>query len=347
MEIQPGLISQRSSFAKRRFNLSGAHHISQLHIQTVISSYIGQRKQSMQRPLVIGIPIKGNLGFSENKGPSCFGYAAFQGFNQPMFDNFVIAIAKEVILRRQPELLYVHICQIDNAKHYAGLGSEKVCRAIENTDRLLGELISALTQANILEETNIILCADHGQQPVTHISYPNRILASHGLLQGDNSGNILQWRAQVQSACLSAFLYAESEEAAKIALNILSCPENMDELGISKIISRKETKEKYHLDGDFAAVLLGKPGVYFHNAMDTGAALLTSEQAGIAYKANHGHDPHTGEKPFFLISGPDAAAGVHIQNMKLIDEALTVAALMVFEMPWADGIARTELIKPL
>lgn len=124
------------------------------------------------------------------------------GFHQPEFDTFVCRIAEEVIRRRRPELLYVHMCQIDNAKHYRGLNSPERIRAIENTDALLGRLLAALEQEGLREDTHIVLCSDHGQMPVERVSYPNRLLAVHGLLAAGDGGAIPHWQAQVQSACL-------------------------------------------------------------------------------------------------------------------------------------------------
>lgn len=266
------------------------------------------------------------------------------GFQQPMFDHFVIAAAKEVILRRQPELLYVHICQVDNAKHYSGLDSQNVRQAIENTDALLGELLNALAQAGIAEQTNIILCSDHGQQPVKLVSYPNKFLHENGLLQMNADGTIPTWQAQVQSACLSAFLYADSDEAAERALRLISTPKNKEALGICEILTREEATKRFHLNGDFSAVLLGKNGVFFHNGLNSDGLLLTVKQSGVSYRANHGHNPFEGEKPFFLISGPDAAVGVRLDGINLVDEAPTVATLMGLNMPWADGVPQRKML---
>lgn len=267
-----------------------------------------------------------------------------QGFNQPMFDTFVIAMACEVIRRQRSELLYVHICQVDNAKHYYGLGSPEVQQALLRTDQLLGQLICALDDVKVRDDTNIVLCSDHGQQPVTHVSYPNRLLAAHGFLSPAHNSDIETWRAQVQSACLSAFVYADSRQSARQALELLSLPENKRTLGIADVLTKETAERRFHLTGDFSAVLLGQPGIYFHNALDIGPFLLPIEESGLKYKANHGHDPLQGEKPFFLIFGPDARPGVRIQTMKLIDEAPTIAALMGFPLPHADGHPQTCLL---
>ena len=143
-----------------------------------------------------------------------------QGFRQPMFDTFVTAIAEEIIRRRAPRLLYVHICQLDNAKHYFGLGSAQTHAALSNTDHLLGRLLKALEETGVLAQTDIVLCADHGQRPVTRVSFPNRFLRAQGLLT-PAEGGVSDWRAQVHSSCLSGFLY---ENGARAVHMRSACP---------------------------------------------------------------------------------------------------------------------------
>ena len=266
-----------------------------------------------------------------------------QGFRQPMFDRFVTAIAGEVIRRRAPRLLYVHICQVDNAKHYHGLHSPEVATALENTDRLLGQLLKALQEERLLAQTNIVLCSDHGQLPVTRISWPNRFLRERGLLVPTADG-VSAWRMQAHSACLSAFVYTAAGQDGDAAVRLFSAPDVMRGLGISEVVPRAQAVERFHLDGDFAAVLLGGDGVYFCDGMDEGPWLAPAAQSGVRYMANHGHDPARGEKPFFLVHGPQARNGARLQGVRLIDEPLTVAAMMGLAMPWADGRVLKEMI---
>lgn len=263
-----------------------------------------------------------------------------QGFRQPMFDEFVCRIAEEMILRRAPELMYVHMCQVDNAKHYAGLNAPEVARALKNTDGLLGRLLAALEAAGVRQEANIVLCSDHGQMPVERVSYPNRLLAARGLLAVGAGESIRAWRAQVQSACLSALLYAR-DDAAEEAVELLWA--HRDELGVEAILTRDQCRKRFQLDGNFEAALLGKAGTYFHNDAKDGPLCATG---ALPYRANHGHDPRLGEKPFFLISGPRAAAHARLEHgFRLIDEAPTIAAMMNLQMPEADGTPRCELLR--
>lgn len=266
-----------------------------------------------------------------------------QGFRQPMFDTFVTAIAEEIIRRRAPQLLYVHICQLDNAKHYFGLGSAQTHAALSNTDHLLGRLLKALEETGVLAQTDIVLCADHGQRPVTRVSFPNRFLRTQGLLT-PAEGGVSDWRAQVHSACLSAFLYENGAENAGAALRLLEEESVRRALGIASVTPRAQAVERYHLDGGFAAALLGEEGVFFSDDMDDGPLLAPAAQTGVRYLANHGHDPAVGEKPFFLLHGPHARRGARLCGARLIDEAPTVAAVLGLEMPWADGRALRELL---
>ncbi len=264
------------------------------------------------------------------------------GFRQPMFDAFVCRIAEEMILRRNPQLLYVHMCQVDNAKHRFGLHSTEVQQAIRNTDELLGHLISMIEKMGQRENTNIVVCSDHGQMEVERVSYPNRLLAANALIHAEDSIHITQWSAQVQSACLSAFLYCK-DGAEREALDLLES--NLDALGIEQVLSKAEAKERFDLEGDFSAVLIGKAGTYFDNDMHGIPLLVQKDEAAMPYRANHGHDPRVGEKPIFLISGKKAGNTRISHGFRLIDEAPTIAKMMGFEMPEAQGKACECLIK--
>ena len=103
-----------------------------------------------------------------------------QGFRQPMFDTFVAAIAEEVIRRRAPRLLYVHICQVDNAKHCFGLAPRRCRPRFATPTACWGGFCGRWRRRACWRRTDIALCADHGQRPVTRVSFPNRFLARGG-----------------------------------------------------------------------------------------------------------------------------------------------------------------------
>ena len=59
--------------------------------------------------------------------------------------------------------------------------------------------------------------------------------------------------------------------------------------------------------------------------------------AGLSYRANHGHDPARGQSPFFALKGPDVRQGALVEQADLIDEPVTIARLLGLSMPWAQG----------
>ncbi len=267
-----------------------------------------------------------------------------RGFEQPRFDEFVTACAERVIRDRAPELLYVHICAVDNAKHYWGPGSKEVSEALSRTDALLGRLLHALDAAGVREETNIVLCSDHGQLPVDTGSWPNRFLKHAGYLGLMPDGSI-DWSIECHSACLTAQVYARTRAFEARAREVFFDAAVQKALGIARALTREEARDEHGLAGGFCLVLEAAPGVLFLDDVKGDPLMSPLADAGIRYRANHGHDPRLGDQPFFLIAGPGAKAGASIDAARLIDEPVTVAALMGFDMPWAEGRVLSEMLK--
>ncbi len=266
-----------------------------------------------------------------------------RGFAQPEFDRFAFACGMEVLRRKAPRLLYLHICQVDNAKHYYGLDSPQVYTALKRTDALLSGLLDYLDSQGLASRTAILLCSDHGQVPVHIASYPNLYLCDHGLICQRN-GAMMQWQAQSHSACCSAQVYAATPQAAETVFRLFSTPEAQDALGIAQIYTKAELQERFHLDGSFVFHLEGRPGILFQDGLSASAYTVPLAKAGTPYLANHGHDPARSSAPFFLLSGPGVRAGARLSSAALVDEPATVAQLCRFSMPNIQGRVLSELL---
>lgn len=62
----------------------------------------------------------------------------------------------------RPELMFVHFSDPDEAGHAAGWLSSAQLQAARECDRCLGTLVQALQRSGLLEETLILVSADHG-----------------------------------------------------------------------------------------------------------------------------------------------------------------------------------------
>jgi len=72
------------------------------------------------------------------------------------------ARAIEFVTARKPDLMFVHLDHVDHAGHEYGHGSAEYIAAVEEADRLTGELLAALERAGLFSGALLILTADHG-----------------------------------------------------------------------------------------------------------------------------------------------------------------------------------------
>lgn len=68
----------------------------------------------------------------------------------------------QFIQKAKPNLMFVHFDGVDEAGHSTFWGSDVYYQAARNVDAQIGVLVAALKQANIFEETFVVVTADHG-----------------------------------------------------------------------------------------------------------------------------------------------------------------------------------------
>lgn len=70
--------------------------------------------------------------------------------------------ACDLILKEQPDFLFVHFDHVDHAGHEFGHFTDKYYKSIQLADSLTGVVINALKKAGIYDQTYILVTADHG-----------------------------------------------------------------------------------------------------------------------------------------------------------------------------------------
>jgi predicted AlkP superfamily pyrophosphatase or phosphodiesterase len=83
-------------------------------------------------------------------------------------DRQVVDQTLEVIQTELPDLLFVHLPDVDSVGHLTGWLSPGQLQVLTMTDNLIGELIAALEAQAYLDETLIIITADHGGSGTIH-----------------------------------------------------------------------------------------------------------------------------------------------------------------------------------
>jgi predicted AlkP superfamily pyrophosphatase or phosphodiesterase len=83
-------------------------------------------------------------------------------------NEVVVMHTEECIAEYKPNLLFVHLPDVDSAGHRSGWGSAEQIAALEKTDIQVGRIFEALKGAGMRPSTVVILSADHGGAAHTH-----------------------------------------------------------------------------------------------------------------------------------------------------------------------------------
>ncbi len=263
----------------------------------------------------------------------------------PESDEFVGKVAAAILREYKPNLLLLHPADIDSARHGKGLFGAHVDQAVRDTDMYLGWLMDAAQEAGILENTDFVLMSDHGQMEIVRVMNLNVKLAENGLIDVDENGNFVGWRAYVKSVGMSAHVYVQNPADEPAVRRLLDEMLSEETYGFSEILTREEVKERFHLDGDFAFVLETDGFTTFGD--DWRRPLVrpydrTDYRHG---KATHGYMPHKGPQAIFVAAGPHIKQGVEIESGKLVQGAPTMAKILGIDLTEAQGTPWDEIVQ--
>ena len=72
------------------------------------------------------------------------------------------------IKEKKPALLFIHIDAIDHAGHAFGRGTPEYYAALEHADGQIAQIVEAIKEAGIYDDTVVILTSDHGHNGTGH-----------------------------------------------------------------------------------------------------------------------------------------------------------------------------------
>ena len=84
-------------------------------------------------------------------------------FDFGISSDFAVAVGMmQFILHFKPNLMFVHFDSVDHGGHSSCWGCEEYYEHARNVDQFLGWILDALKDADIFEQTLVIVTADHG-----------------------------------------------------------------------------------------------------------------------------------------------------------------------------------------
>lgn len=237
------------------------------------------------------------------------------------------------VISEKPFFMSAYFASFDESAHQNGVYSREAANSLEKIDRMLGELIE---EAMKITEGHLIVCvvADHGTLDNTHNISPNVLLHDAGLIETDEQGKILSWKAFSQRAGGTAEIRLADPEDAKAAQALKAVMEQLASdpgSGILEVLTGEEARAR----GGFpeaAYVLVSQKGYELRDDV-TGDYCRTR----LTQKAQHGYSENFPEmRASFMLTGEGIEKG-QIDNVRLIDVAPTLAGLMNFSLPDAEG----------
>ena len=259
------------------------------------------------------------------------------GIAQPELDEFVTAIAVDTIKTKQPDLLAVHLVDLDSMRHEYGVLSDQAKEAVIRMDRHLGQIIDAMKEMNIYEDTVLAVMGDHYQIDTHTVIRPNYLFLDKGWQTIDRKRNIKDWKVLAKAADGACYIYRKDLSVTnKMILDALKGIEDR----VETIYSAAEAR-KMGADENCLFILEAKPGYYFESDvlypfMESTAKNLPDRKL---HSATHGFSPK--KKKYattLMVSGPGIDKDAVVEKGRLIDEGPTLLHAIGLKFPEAtDG----------
>lgn len=256
--------------------------------------------------------------------------------------------ACHLIRQRKPNLLLVHLLNVDSTHHAEGAQSPPGYTAIAYADLCVAKVLAALTEAGIRDKTTVFVLADHGFTLTPKAVRPNSLLRQQGLLSVGPAGKISQAQVHVVPEGGIGLVYCTRPESAaadsKRAAELFSGKE-----GIEAILEPARFAEyglphprEYRQAPDL--VLVAKDG-YGVSGSAEGDAFVTTNVEGRVSLGSHGFISTLPKmNALCVLSGSRVRPGTRIQEAENIDVAATAARLLELNDFQSDGRVLKEAL---
>ena len=233
-----------------------------------------------------------------------------KGILQPYLDDFATAVALDLLHRsRGPDLLMLHLVDVDDAKHHHGVHSDETRDACDRSAARIARLLAAAGPA-----ATVLLFGDHAQIDVHTRLDPADRLQKAGLA------------VRVHEAGGGALLFPEPGYEPK-----------RDDPRLQALL-----EEWRREPGGGLRTWLDRAGLVAEGAGNESTLALLDAEDGFSfdegYRATHGHLPtHPGISTTLFAKGPGILPGITIDKAEIIDIGPTIAHLLGIGLPDAEG----------
>jgi predicted AlkP superfamily pyrophosphatase or phosphodiesterase len=258
-------------------------------------------------------------------------------------DERLTSVSEFIINNYRPNLLLLHLIELDGAHHRNGPRTKDGIETAEREDGYIRRVIEATKHAGIFEKTTFFVVSDHGFASIDKRFSPNVALAKEGLITLDAAGKATAWKAAAWPAggsCAIVLKDVNDKETEAKVIALFSKLAKQERSPIKQILTRAELR-KLKAVPQAALMLEAAPGYSFDDTL-TGAEVRDS---GETYKGTHGYlptDPRM--RASLIIYGAGARSGAKLPLARMIDLAPSIAVLLKLKLPQPEGKPLKELL---
>jgi len=262
-------------------------------------------------------------------------------------DQIWAAAACHLIRQRKPNLLLLHLLVTDGLQHKYGPQTPGAFAAIGMADAHIRDLLAALDDAGIRQETTIFIVADHGFASASKLICPNVLFRKEGLLKSALL-KVANARVQAISEGGTAFVYftnpsTMSEDKEKVR-KVLK-----DAEGIEEIIEQDRFGEFHYplpeKNPQSPEMVLAAKADYAFSNKATGDDYVVAPTLNLDNFGHHGYlNTNAKMNAVFIAVGRGIAKGTKVGMVENVDVAPTAGLLLGVEIPGAEGKVMTSIL---
>ena len=271
----------------------------------------------------------------------------FKGKQQPYLDNFSEALAIRMIKSKKPNLLCIHLIELDHVRHHYGIMGEHSLEVLKRLDQRIGRIVEAVKDAQIYDNTTFLILGDHGGSDFNTVVYLNKFFSEKNLIKLDIDNNIRSWKVYANSCGGSVHIHVNkscSEKDRKTIHETIYNLVNLEIPFVKNIYSKAEVQSLFKLNGSFEYVIEPNDGYIFRNDIASNW-ILPSSMVENCLVSDHGQNPnHPGLKTLLFAKGNKIKPGVVIPKASIVDAGPTMAEILNLSMKNTDGRILTEIL---
>lgn len=242
----------------------------------------------------------------------------YQSLNE--LDRFTLHAATRLLEAHHPELMLVHLVNLDFVQHLTGRASQQTHAALQEMDRLIGQLLASVD----LQRTNVVILGDHGFLDFDRVLAVNALFKEQGWLETDGP-RLKSWKVIAQAEGGQAAIYLAPGTDSEFSQQVIELLRKSAP-GRYTILDRKALDRLEAYPGALCA-LEAEPGFALESSL-----VDTFEFQLKAAKGAHGHLPSRPElRAGFIAAGPAVSRTGDLGEILVLDVAPTIASVLGLE----------------